>query len=87
MFRYFVCVLFHHLHTEFNPNLARMSLNFVSSESIKLALYDELHNLLSPVTEVRVGAEGRVKQLEITEGSKQPLQHYSFTMSSILYDF
>lgn len=64
--------------------LAIMSLNFVSSDSIKLALYEELHNLLSPVTETRVGAEGRVKQLEITEGSKQ-VSHCSYSI--LLYNF
>lgn len=45
-----------------------MSLAFQSGESIKLALYEELMNILSPNTEIRVAAEGRMKQLEITEG-------------------
>lgn len=45
-----------------------MSLTFQSGESIKQAIYEELQNILSPNTEVRVGAEGRMKQLEFTEG-------------------
>lgn len=45
-----------------------MSLTFQSGESIKQALYEELQNILSPNTVVRVSAEGRMKQLEYTEG-------------------
>ncbi len=45
-----------------------MSLTFQSGESIKQALFEELQNILNPVTDVRVAAEGRMKQLEFTEG-------------------
>lgn len=45
-----------------------MSLTFQSGESIKQALFEELQNILNPNTEVRVAAEGRMKQLEYTEG-------------------
>lgn len=45
-----------------------MSLTFQSGDSIKQALYEELQNILNPNTEVRVAAEGRMKQLEYTEG-------------------
>lgn len=45
-----------------------MSLAFQSGESIKLALYEELQNILSPNTQIRQAAEERMKQLEITEG-------------------
>lgn len=34
----------------------------------QVAVYEELQNLLNPVTDIRVAAEGRMKQLEITEG-------------------
>lgn len=46
----------------------KMALPFQSGESIKQALYEELQNILSPVKEIRVNAEGRIKHLEITEG-------------------
>lgn len=45
-----------------------MSLAFQSGESIKQALYEELHNILNPDKEIRNNAEARVKQLEFTEG-------------------
>lgn len=45
-----------------------MSLAFQSGESIKQALYEELHNILNPDKVIRMGAEGRIKQLEFTEG-------------------
>lgn len=45
-----------------------MSLAFQSGDPIKLALYEELMNILNPNTEIRVAAEGRMKQLEFTEG-------------------
>lgn len=46
-----------------------MSLAFQSGDSIKQALIEELHNLLSSVWEQRVAAEGRMRHLEITEGA------------------
>lgn len=46
-----------------------MALAFQSGESIKQALYEELQNILSPDKETRVGAEGKMKHLEITEGT------------------
>lgn len=45
-----------------------MSLPFQSGDSVKQALYEELQNILSPVKEVRTGAESRMKHLEFTEG-------------------
>lgn len=49
-----------------------MSLPFQSGDSIKQALFEELQNILSPVKEVRTGAEGRMKHLEFTEGKCEP---------------
>lgn len=45
-----------------------MALAFQSGESIKQALFEELQNILSPIKEVRTGAESRMKHLEFTEG-------------------
>lgn len=62
-----------------------MSLTFQSGESIKQALFEELQNILNPNTEVRVAAEGRMKQLEYTEGCGSQTQLLSavFIGSSI----
>lgn len=54
-----------------------MALAFQSGESIKQALFEELQNILSPVTEVRTGAENRMKHLEFTEGIAR--MHSPFT--------
>ncbi|XP_055903747.1 importin-9 [Eupeodes corollae] len=45
-----------------------MSLAFQNADSIKQALFEELQNILSSETSIRVSAEGRMKQLEFTEG-------------------
>lgn len=49
------------------PN--KMALAFQSGDSIKQALLEELHNILSPNKEIRESAEGKMKHLEITEGN------------------
>ncbi|CAD7093271.1 unnamed protein product [Hermetia illucens] len=45
-----------------------MSLTFQNADSIKQALLEELQNILSSDTATRTSAEGRMKQLEFTEG-------------------
>lgn len=45
-----------------------MALAFQSGESVKQALFEELQNLLNADKEIRTNAEGRIKQLEFTEG-------------------
>lgn len=45
-----------------------MALAFQSGESVKQALFEELQNLLNADKDIRTNAEGRVKQLEFTEG-------------------
>lgn len=46
-----------------------MALAFQSGESVKQALFEELQNILSADKDIRTSAEGRIKQLEFTEGS------------------
>lgn len=45
-----------------------MALAFQSGESVKQALFEELQNLLNADKDIRTNAEGRIKQLEFTEG-------------------
>lgn len=57
----------------------KMSLPFQSGDSVKQALFEELQNILSPVKEIRTGAENRMKHLEFTEGESIPyakLEHF-----------
>lgn len=51
-----------------------MALAFQSGESIKQALFEELQNILSPIKDVRMGAESRMKHLEFTEGKCDSIQ-------------
>lgn len=46
-----------------------MALAFQSGESVKQALFEELQNLLNADKDIRTNAEGRIKQLEFTEGT------------------
>lgn len=70
-----------------------MSLPFQSGDSIKQALFEELQNILSPVKEVRTGAEGRMKHLEFNEGkfeADQPwpneeLKHFAWLLGYGVY--
>lgn len=48
-----------------------MALAFQSGESVKQALFEELQNLLNADKDIRTNAEGRIKQLEFTEGKKR----------------
>lgn len=50
-----------------------MSLAFQSGESIKQALYEELHNILNPDKDIRTGAEAHISQLKFTEGESWQL--------------
>lgn len=51
-----------------------MALAFQSGESVKQALFEELQNLLNADKDIRTNAEGRIKQLEFTEGKLEYLQ-------------
>lgn len=46
-----------------------MALAFQSGDSVKQALFEELQNLLNADKGIRTNAEGRIKQLEFTEGT------------------
>lgn len=43
-------------------------MNDPNASNVKQALYEELQNILSPNKETRIAAEGRIQQLEFTEG-------------------
>lgn len=43
-----------------------MAASFQDTDTIKLALFEELQNILSPNTEVRNKAEERLHQLKVT---------------------
>lgn len=45
-------------------------MNDPNSSNVKQALFEELQNILSPNKETRISAEGRMQQLEFTEGLK-----------------
>lgn len=66
------------------PRSAKNSLNInkmndPNASNVKQALYEELQNILSPNKEIRIAAEGRIQQLEFTEGK--------FELSSDLINF
>lgn len=49
-------------------NTGAMALAFQSGEAVKQALFEQLQNLLNADKDIRTNAEGRIKQLEFTEG-------------------
>lgn len=55
-----------------------MALAFQSGESVKQALFEELQNLLNADKDIRTNAEGRIKQLEFTEG--ESVQTYIYIL-------
>lgn len=58
--------------------IGAMALAFQSGESVKQALFEELQNLLNADKDIRTNAEGRIKQLEFTEG-KTEWKYFSFS--------
>lgn len=60
-----------------------MALAFQSGDSIKQALLEELHNILSPNKEIRESAEGKMKHLEITEGEQRFSLLFKFYSNAI----